>query len=61
MKEYFGKGVLLDGVIEPDVSVLSPEDGAGLSGADRYLESDEIIDVDGPGAFTCETELISKC
>ena len=58
MKEYFGKGVLLDGVIEPDVSVLSPEDGAGLSGADRYLESDEIIDVDGPGALTCETELI---
>ena len=40
-------------------SVLGPQDGAG-SGDARYLLSDTIIDVEGGGISTCETELISN-
>ena len=61
MKEYFGKGVLTDPVIEPDVSVLSPADGAGLGPAERYLVSDRIVDVATDGDFAiCETDLIQN-
>ena len=40
-------------------SVLEPEDGAGSGGA-RYLKSDTIIEVEGGGIGTCETELIQN-
>ena len=40
-------------------SVLEPQDGAG-SGAQRYLKSDTIIEVEGGGITTCETDLIQS-
>ena len=39
-------------------TVLAPQDGAG-SGNARYLKSDTIIEVEGGGIDTCETDLIS--
>ena len=40
-------------------SVLQPQDGAG-SGAQRYLKSDTIIEVEGGGIDVCETDLIQS-
>ena len=44
-------------IVKP--TILSPEDGAG-SGAQRYLISDTIIEVEGGGISTCETSLIES-
>ena len=40
-------------------TVLAPQDGAG-SGNARYLKSDTIIEVEGGGIDTCETDLIES-
>ena len=40
-------------------TVLEPQDGAG-SGAVRYLKSDTIIEVEGGGVITCETDTIES-
>ena len=49
---------VLPGVINQP-TVLAPSDGAG-GGAKRYLISDTIIEVEGGGISTCETELIQN-
>ena len=40
-------------------AVLKPKDGAG-SGDERFLKTDAIVEVEGGGIITCETELIEN-
>ena len=54
----YGKVIEVAGTIDTP-EVLAPADGAG-SGAARYLISDTIIDVEGGGVETCETDTIDS-
>ena len=40
-------------------TVLKPKDGAG-SGDERFLKTDAIIDIEGGGIITCETDTINN-
>ena len=54
----YAKAIEIAGTINKP-TVLAPSDGAG-SGNARYLKSDTIIEVEGGGIDTCETDLIEN-